>query len=90
MDIYVVIAYFIGVILLYVIGRLLLIPIRIIFNLIVNAVIGGAMLLVVNLIGSFWGVTIGINPITALIAGLLGIPGVILLLALRFLLIGIP
>ena len=58
MDIYVVIAYFIGVILLYIIGRLLLIPIRIIFNLIVNAVIGGAMLLIVNPLGSFWGVTI--------------------------------
>lgn len=90
MDIYVVIAYFIGVILLYIIGRLLLIPIRIIFNLIVNAVIGGAMLLIVNLIGSFWGVTIGVNPITALVAGLLGVPGVILLLALRFLLFGVP
>ena len=71
-----VIAYFAGVFLLYVIGRLLLIPLRIIFNLIVNAVIGGAMLLIVNLIGGMWGISIGINPITALVAGLLGIPGV--------------
>lgn len=90
MDIYVVIAYFMGVFFLYVIGRLLLIPLRVVFNLIVNAVIGGAMLLVVNLVGGLWGITIGINPITALVAGLLGIPGVILLLALRFLLIGMP
>ena len=90
MDIYVVIAYFAGVFLLYVIGRLLLIPLRIIFNLIVIAVIGGAMLLIVNLIGGMWGISIGINPITALVAGLLGIPGVALLIALRFLLIGMP
>ncbi len=90
MDIYVVIAYFVGVFLLYVIGRLLLIPLRIIFNLMVNAVIGGAMLLIVNLIGGIWGIFIGINPITALIAGLLGIPGVILLIALRLLLFGMP
>ena len=81
MDIYVVIAYFVGVFLLYVIGRLMLIPLRVIFNLIVNAVIGGAMLLIANLIGGIWGIYIGINPITALVAGLLGIPGVVLLIA---------
>lgn len=90
MDIYVVIAYFVGVFLLYVIGRLMLIPLRVIFNLIVNTVIGGAMLLIANLIGGIWGIYIGINPITALVAGLLGIPGVVLLIALRFLLIGMP
>lgn len=89
MDLMVIIAYIAGVLLLYVVGRLLLIPLRAIFQLIVNAVIGGAILLVVNLIGSFWGFGVGINPITALIAGLLGIPGVILLIALRFLLGGI-
>ena len=77
MDLMVIIAYIAGVLLLYVVGRLLLIPLRAIFQLIVNAVIGGAILLVVNLIGSFWGFGVGINPITALIVGLLGIPGVI-------------
>jgi len=90
MDVYVVIAYFVGVFVLYVIGRLLLIPLRLIFNLIVNAVIGGAVLLIINLIGGIWGFHIGINPVTALVVGLLGVPGVVLLIALRFLLVGLP
>ncbi|NMA61478.1 MAG: SigmaK-factor processing regulatory BofA [Firmicutes bacterium] len=86
MDFLVIIAYVTGVLFLYALGKMLLIPLRVIFNLIVNAVIGGGVLLVLNLIGGFWGFTVGVNPITALIVGLLGVPGVILLLGLRLLL----
>lgn len=86
MDFLVIIAYAAGVIFLYALGRILLIPLKVIFNLIVNAVIGGGVLLVINLFGSFWGFAIGVNPITALIIGLLGVPGVILIIGLRLLL----
>lgn len=86
MDFLVIIAYAAGVFFLYFLGKLLLIPLKVIFNLIVNAVIGGGVLLVVNLVGGFWGFTVGVNPVTALVVGLLGIPGVFLLVALRFLL----
>ncbi len=88
MDFLVIIAYVAGVFFLYALGKMLLIPLRVIFNLIVNAVIGGGVLLVVNLVGSFWGFAVGVNPITALTVGLLGVPGVALLVALRFLLNG--
>ena len=54
-------------------------------NLIVNAVIGGGVLLVINFVGGFWGFHIGVNPITALVVGLLGVPGVLLLIGLRLL-----
>ncbi|MDI9441495.1 MAG: pro-sigmaK processing inhibitor BofA [Firmicutes bacterium] len=86
MDFLVIVAYAAGVLLLYILGRALLIPLKAIFNLIVNAVIGGGVLLIINFIGGFWGFSIGVNPITALIVGLLGVPGVILLVALRLLL----
>lgn len=86
MDFLVIVAYVTGVVFLYALGKMLLIPLRVVFNLIVNAVIGGGVLLVLNLIGGFWSFNIGVNPITALVAGLLGVPGVLLLIGLRLLL----
>ncbi len=76
-------AFIFGLFLLYVIGMILVIPIKIIWKLIINGVIGGILLLLFNLIGRILGLSIAINPITALIAGFLGIPGVILLLILQ-------
>lgn len=72
-----------GLFLLYLVGMLLVIPIRIIIKLIVNGVIGGLLLLLFNFIGGFIGLSLVINPITAVIVGFLGIPGVILLLILQ-------
>ncbi len=75
----IILAYAIGLILLYLIGMLLVIPIKIIIKLIINGVLGGILLFIVNLLGKFIGFSIMINPFTAIIAGFLGIPGVILL-----------
>ena len=79
----VIIAYAFGIILIYLIGRMLTMPIRIVFKLIYNGLVGGIMLWMVNFIGAYFSFTIGINPITALIAGFLGIPGVILLILFK-------
>lgn len=84
MDISVVMSYLLGVILLYFIARLLYVPLKSLAKLIFNAIIGGLMLAVLNLVGSFWGLYLAINPITALIVGLLGLPGVLLLVVLRY------
>ncbi len=86
MDFLVIVAYVAGVLILYALGKMLLIPLRNIFHLVVNAVIGGGVLLVINFIGGFWGFVVGVNPITALVVGLLGVPGVILIIALRLIL----
>lgn len=79
----VVLAYIFGIILLYVVGRMFLMPIKLIFRLIYNGLIGGAMLWALNFVGLHIGFTIAINPITALIAGFLGLPGVILLILFK-------
>ncbi|HHY15376.1 MAG TPA: SigmaK-factor processing regulatory BofA [Firmicutes bacterium] len=86
MDFLVIVAYAAGVLFIYGLGRMLMIPLKVIFNLIVNAVIGGGVLLIINFIGGYWGFSVGVNPVTALIVGLLGVPGVILLVGLRLLL----
>jgi len=78
-------AYLFGLIVIYVIGRILIIPIKLMTKLLVNAVLGGVTLWLVNMFGGAIGINIGINVITALVAGLLGIPGVILLLILNYL-----
>lgn len=82
-DYNVILAYVFGIVLIYLIGRMLLMPLRIVFKLIYNALIGGLMLWVLNLVGGHIGFTIAINPISALVAGFLGIPGVILLILFK-------
>lgn len=84
-DLNVVIAFLFGIILILLIGKLFLMPIKLIFRLVYNAIIGGIMLWVVNIVGGYFGFYLAINPITALIAGILGIPGVLLLIAFKIL-----
>lgn len=79
----VIIAFAFGIFLIFLIGRLFLMPIKLVFRLIYNAIIGGIMLWVVNFIGGHFGFTIAINPLTALVAGFLGLPGVVLLILLK-------
>lgn len=82
-DFTVIFAYMFGLFLIYLIGRMFLMPIKLVFRLIYNALIGGALLWVLNFIGGHVGFTIAINPVTALIAGFLGLPGVILLILFK-------
>ncbi|QEK13702.1 pro-sigmaK processing inhibitor BofA [Crassaminicella thermophila] len=85
-ELNIILAYAFGLILLYIIGYILLIPIKWIIKFIYNGIVGGVMLLVINFLGGFFGIHIAINPITALLAGLLGVPGVVLMLVLQRLL----
>ena len=45
----------------------------------INAVMGAIVLLVINIIGSAVGFTLPITALTALLVGLLGVPGVVLI-----------
>ncbi|HHY93154.1 MAG TPA: pro-sigmaK processing inhibitor BofA [Firmicutes bacterium] len=85
LNINILIAYAFGLFLLYLIARLLLVPLKILLRLLYNALVGGVVLWVVNLVGGYFGVFIPINPITALVAGFLGVPGVVLLVLLQLL-----
>jgi inhibitor of the pro-sigma K processing machinery len=82
----VIIAYVVGLLLLFLIGWLLITPIKVLLKFILNGVIGGLMLWALNLLGGALGISVAINPVTALIAGFLGVPGVILILLLQVLL----
>jgi inhibitor of the pro-sigma K processing machinery len=59
-------------------------PIKIVFKLLLNIVIGFIALFAINYLGSFIGVTVAVNWINAVIVGVLGVPGVALILLLRW------
>ncbi len=45
---------------------------------------GGLIIYIINLIGGLWGFHIGLNLITSIFVGILGIPGAVLLIILKF------
>lgn len=72
-----------GILLLVVITKIFAWPVKILIKLVVNGVLGVVLLLIVNYIGAYWNFSIGINVVTALIAGFAGIPGVIFLILFK-------
>ena len=78
-------AYAIGLVLIFVLCRLFMKPIKWMLRLLVNAAIGGLFLAAVNFAGGFAGITVVISPLSALLAGLLGVPGVLLVILLQYL-----
>lgn len=68
-DIFTILAVFIAIGAIYIIGMLLVLPIKIILKFIINGLIGAFLLFIINIFGSIIGVTVAINPITALVAG---------------------
>ena len=82
----VVLAFGVGILLIWVLGRLFLVPKRFIWRLLSSALLGGLCLWLVNLAGHRWDFAIAINPFTALCVGTLGLPGLGLIIALSRLL----
>jgi inhibitor of the pro-sigma K processing machinery len=72
-----------AILLIFLLGKIFLWPIKLILKLVVSSIIGGVLILVINLVAGLLGLLlIPLNLLTALIVGVLGIPGVILLLIL--------
>ena len=69
-----------SVILLFLLGKTLLIPLKIVLKMIVNSMLGGILLVVLNAVGSTVGLMIPLNLVNAVTVGILGVPGVIMLL----------
>ena len=75
------------VIFLFVVGRFFIWPLKTIGKLILNSLLGGFLIFFINLIGGIFGFHIGLNYITAITVGILGIPGAILLIVIKLLII---
>lgn len=78
---------FIGAIVaVFIILKILAWPIKKIIKILINIAIGGVLLLIVNYIGGYFNFMIPINWVSALVVGFLGIPGVVILAILQFIL----
>lgn len=81
-----ILAYCLGLVLIYIVCRVFSRPLKWLLKLAVSGLMGGFILAAVNLVGGFAGMSISINPLTSLISGVLGIPGIALIVALKYML----
>lgn len=86
MDFTMILPILIGVAVLFIVLKLLALPMKIIIKLVINGLVGGLVIFVVNLIGANFGFMIDLTWITALIVGFLGVPGVVIVTILQFIL----
>lgn len=70
-------AYALGILAVYFFGRMLLIPLQKLLKLLACSLLGGIALVLMNAIGSGIGIMVPVNLLTAAIAGVLGLPGVV-------------
>lgn len=79
-----IIIFLICVCFLVIFGKILISPIKKILKILVNSILGGIFLCIINYFGNlFWGFQIGINIWTSLFVGILGIPGAVLLILVK-------
>lgn len=71
---------------LFLLGKIFILPIKSILKLVINSCIGGLLIYLINLVGGLFSFHIGLNYITAIFTGILGVPGVILLVILKVIL----
>ena len=57
-----------------------------IIKLIFNSILGGLCIYMINLIGANFGFHIGLNIITSMVIGLLGLPGAVVLILIKLIL----
>lgn len=72
-------ALIVPILLLFVLIRLMSLPIKLIWKLLINSGCGFLCLWLMNSISGFTGIWFPINAVTALTAGFLGLPGIALL-----------
>lgn len=82
MDNNILITFVVCVISIFILGKIFALPLKGILKLIGNSVVGGIIIFLINLVGANFGFHIGLNIGTALVVGILGIPGAILLIIL--------
>lgn len=86
MDFNSVITFVACIIFILIFGKIFIWPLKNIVRLIFNSVLGGILISIINIIGSSFNFHIGLNMITSILVGLLGVPGAILLIILKIIL----
>jgi len=74
------------IVIIYIVAQVIMKPIKLLWKIIINSAIGLVLLMVANYLAGYIDFNIPINIITVLIAGFLGIPGILLLVCFQLLL----
>lgn len=69
-----------AIILIFLVGKIFLWPLKLILKLAANSLIAGAAIVLINTVFAGMGIGIPLNVMNALIAGVLGVPGLVMLL----------
>lgn len=77
--------YLAGICILFIISRIFILPIKGICKLILNSILGGIIIFFINYFGGFFNFHIGLNFFTIFFVSILGVPGSILLIIIKFL-----
>ena len=75
----------IGIILLIVVVRIFTAPIKLVLKFGVNTLLGFGGLIAADIFGAYIGLNLGVNFINAAAVGILGLPGFVLLVLLKWL-----
>ena len=87
MDFNIIITFLTCIIVLFIFGKkIFIMPLKSILKLIFNSILGGLCIYMINLIGANFGFHIGLNIVTSMLVGILGIPGAVLLIILKVIL----
>lgn len=86
MDFNSIIAYIACIFFLFIFGRIFIVPIKTILKLVINSILGGISIFLINIIGSFFNFHIGLNLVTSIFVGILGIPGAIVIIIIKLIL----
>ena len=86
MDFNNIITYTACIFFLFIFGRIFIVPIKTILKLVINSILGGLTIFIINFIGSFFNFHIGLNLITSIFVGVLGIPGAIAIIIIKLVL----
>lgn len=73
------VGYVVGLIILLIALQLLAKPLEWTARVIGNSIAGGLGIWLINLVGGLFGLHLGLNPVSALVVGVLGIPGLVAL-----------
>ncbi len=78
-----VVGYLLGILIVFVGAKIFFVPLKKASKIFVNSLLGAVVLVIINLLGPFLNIYIGVNPVSALVLGLLGVPGLCLLMILQ-------
>lgn len=84
LDTNTIITYLACIVFLFIFGRIFIVPLKNILKLVLNSILGGVLIFILNIIGATFQFHIGLNIITSIIIGILGVPGAILLIILKW------